>query len=97
MPNKGIRFETAGAHGQDTSIGSATPIAVPDGATHVLISATTQAIRLTLDGTTPTGSKGIHIAAADPPVLLPVPTGGTLNIIEEAASAVADWQFLRQV
>jgi hypothetical protein len=64
-------------------------------ATQVMLQAQTQNVRLTLDGTDPTTSKGFQIKAGDPAVILSVYGGQTLKLIEEATTAVLDYQFGR--
>jgi hypothetical protein len=96
MPKTTIQYTAAavGAHGQDATVSGATSIAVPDGASHMLIQAQTQNVRFTLDGTAPTTTKGFLVPAGTDPLLVPVPAGGTVKVIETAASATVDYQFL---
>lgn len=82
-----------GAHTQRADLATAQTVAVPNGASHLQITATTQAIRLTTDGTAPTTTKGTLIPAATyiPPI--PVPRGGDVKMIETATTATVDYQF----
>lgn len=89
-------YSIVGAHTQDTTISSATVIALPAGANGLLIQATGQAIRYTLDGTTPTSSLGFVLATSFAPVLITFPGDDTvLTVIESAASAAIEYQAVR--
>ena len=52
-----------------------------------------QNVRYTLDGTTPTASKGFLLKAGDPPVIIPITSGMLVKVIEEAASADLQYQW----
>ena len=80
-----------------TTVASSTALTIPTGKTpgHVLINVNTQAVRWTTDGTAPTATKGIHVAAGsqiafmDPNIdyrslIL------ALRIIEEVSAATID-------
>lgn len=83
-----------GSHVQRSDLAAAKDVAVPARASHVLVSTTTESIRLTFDGSTaPTAAKGIHVGAGAAPLLLPVEANGTIKMIEEGATAVVDYQF----
>lgn len=86
-------FTPVGAHQDGTAISSATPLVAPAGATKLLIQALTQNARYTLDGTTPTASKGFQLKAGDPPVLIPYRAGTTITVIEETATADLQFQW----
>lgn len=89
-------MKAIGSHTQNSSLSSAVDIDIPDQATRVMLSATTQNVRVTVDGSTdPTASKGLLIKAGENPVILPVPSAGTLKAIEASASAVLDYQFFQ--
>ena len=85
-----------GSHTQNTSLSSAVSITVPPQATHVLLQAQTQDVRVTIDGTAPTATKGFLVVAAWDWTILPVPSNGTLKAIEVAASAKLDYQFIQE-
>ena len=89
-----MRFDPIGSHVDGTDISSAVTLAAADGATKLLIQALGQNVRLTLDGTTPTASKGFQLAAGDPPVMIWV-GGATVKVIEEAATADIQCQWGR--
>ncbi len=62
----------------------------------ILMQTTTQNIRYTLvTGTAPTASHGFQLKSTDPPVLIMITPGVILTVIEEAASAVFNFQFGR--
>lgn len=87
-------FSAIGAHVQNGSIATATTITKPHGATHILLQATAQNVRYTVDGSTaPTTTKGFSFVASRTPVLMAVP-GASLKVIEEASTAVIEYQWL---
>jgi len=86
--------DTIGSHTQNASLNTVQSITVPALAGVVLMQATTQNVRYTLDGTTPTTSKGFVLKAGEEPQLVPVEPGNTIKAIEETASAKLDYQFL---
>lgn len=55
----------------------------------------TQNARFTLDGTTPTTTKGFLVVANAVPLLVYLGPGVTLTVIETATTAVFDYQFGR--
>ena len=87
-----LRFDPIGSHADGTDISSATTLAPGSGATKLLIQALGQNVRLTLDGTTPTTSKGFKLVAGDPPVMIWT-AGATVKIIEETATADIQYQW----
>ncbi len=82
-----------GAHNDGLDISSAVALNIPSGATKLLIQALTQNVRFTVDGTTPTASKGFQLKAGDPPVVIPISSGTSVKVIEEAATADLQYQF----
>ena len=86
--------DVVGSHTQNSSMSSAVSITVPAGAGQWMVGALTQNVRFTLDGTTPTASKGFQIKAGEPFLLVSVTPGNTIKVIEETATAVLDYQFL---
>jgi len=87
-----LRFDPIGSHADGTTISSATTLTPADGATKLLIQALDQNVRLTLDGTAPTASKGFQLVAGDPPVMVWI-AGSTVKVIEEAATADIQYQW----
>lgn len=79
---------------QLTSLGSATPLTLPDGAVFVLLQAETESVRWRDDGTAPTATVGHILTAGDPPFFY---SGrpGTLQFIEAAAGAVLNVTYYR--
>ena len=88
-------FSDAGGAQFALAVSSATSLTVPANARHCLINVNTQAVRFTTDGTTPTATKGIHVAAngqisfMDPNIDYRA-LMGSIQIIQEAASATLD-------
>jgi hypothetical protein len=89
-----LRFDPIGSHVDGTDISSASTLSPEDGATKLLIQALDQNVRITLDGTTPTASKGFQLLAGDPPVLIWI-ADSTIKVIEEAATADIQVQWGR--
>lgn len=92
-PRDTFEFEPSGSHNDGLDISSAETLTIPSTATKLLIQALTQNIRYTLDGTTPTASKGFQIKAGDPAVLIPLGNTTAIKVIEEAATADMQYQF----
>lgn len=90
-------FRPVGSHAQDATISSATTLTPAAGARSLLIQAINQNVRMTLDGTTPTTTKGFQLKAGDPPVLVFIsedadnPT--TVIVIEETATGTVEYQW----
>lgn len=90
-----LPLSPVGSHVRNDALGQAVEVAVPAGARQFIFSVETQAIRLTLDGTTPTAAIGFPYATATTPYMLPVTEGVTLAIIAQVAGAVINYQFSR--
>ncbi len=89
-----ITFGPQGSHTSGPNIASATTLAKPNhSATKILMQAFTQNVRFTLDGTTPTASVGFQLKAGDPPIIIPVSGRSVLRVIEEASTAVLNYQW----
>lgn len=82
-----------GSHTDGADISSAVELTPPAGATKLLVQALTQNVRYTLDGTTPTASKGFQMKAGDPPIVIPIDDDTTITVIEEAATADLQYQW----
>ena len=93
QPGNEFVFNPIGDHNDGLNISSAVTLTPPAGATKLLVQALDKNVRYTLDGTTPTASKGFQLAAGDPPIIIPIGNGTTIKIIEEAASADLNYQF----
>ena len=87
-----LKFTPIGSHYDGTAISSEVTLTPPDGAYKLMIQALGQNVRLTLDGTTPTSSKGFQLKAGDPAVMIWV-AGSTVKVIEEAATADIQYQW----
>jgi hypothetical protein len=83
-----------GSHTTDASVSAAETLTPPAGASFVRLETTTQAVRYTLDGTTPTASVGFLIAVGVPTDIY-VGSGSTLKVIQAAASASIQYQWFR--
>lgn len=84
-------------HTSRNDLSAVKAITVPDRATGMIIQALTQNVRVTIDGTAATTTLGFQIKAGDPAVLLPVYAGQVIRAIEETATAVLQYQFVRTV
>ena len=89
-----LRFDPIGSHSDGDDISSAATLTPADGATKLLIQALDQNVRLTLDGTTPTASKGFQLVAGDAPVMIWI-ADAAVKVIEEAATADLQYQWGR--
>lgn len=90
-----VHADVVGSHTSGRAIAAATTLAPPAGARRVLLQALTQNVRYTLDGTAPTASLGFQLKAGDPPVVIPVGDTVVLKVIEEAATASLQEQWLK--
>lgn len=83
-------FQPIGAHSDGLDISSAVtltrPSSLADGIAKILIQALGQNVRITMDGTIPTASKGFQIAAGET-LYWEVGPGATIKVIQEAATA----------
>ena len=86
-------FRPLGSHSDGATISTAVTLTIPSGAQKLLIQALTQNVRLTLDGTAPEIAKGFQLKAGDPPIMIPISTGVTVKVIQEAATADLQYQF----
>lgn len=89
----GYLYNPLGVHTTDSTISSATELTPPvTGAQILIIQAFSQAIRYTLDGTTPTATVGFRLAASESDVI-PVSVDTTVTVIEEAGGASIQYQW----
>lgn len=89
----GFLYNPIGSHATNGSLAAAVTLTPPTGANVLRIQAAAQAIRYTLDGTTPTASTGFLLAVgveAD----IPVAPGQVVKVIEVAASGSVQYQWL---
>ena len=94
FPNaRPFAFVPLGAHQDGTDYSSAAGVTIPAGASKMMIQTIDQNIRITLDGTTPTTTKGFQITASRDPMIFPLSKNTTVTIIEEAATADVQIQF----
>lgn len=86
-----------GAHTTNSSLSAAVTLTQPAGANRILLQAFTQNVRFlfteTTDTTVPTASIGFRLLAGER-IDLSVPTGTLLKVIEEAASASIQYQWV---
>lgn len=83
-----------GSHTTNGSVSAAVTLTRPAGASFVRIETTTQAIRYTTDGTTPTAATGFLIAVGVPTDIY-VGSGNTLKVIQAASAASIQYQWFR--
>jgi len=88
-----MQFNPLGAHNDGLAISTAQTLTPTAGATMLLIQAIGQNVRLTLDGTTPTASKGFQVVAGDPAIIVPIGANTVIKVIQEAATADLQYQF----
>lgn len=89
-------YLTVGQHTQIVGLASATAIVVPALCNGVLIQAINQNVRITLDNfTAPTATRGFQLKAGDPAVFIPLDRGTQIRMIQEAATATVEYQFVR--
>ena len=84
--------QTKGSHTQNASLSAAVTLTPPAGANVLTIQPLTNNIRMTTDGTTPTASLGIQMAAGSIYVV-DVGQDATIKIIEETASASVEYYW----
>lgn len=93
-----LPFTRLGAHGSDSDMSTAQEItrgAGAEEATCILLQCEGANVRYTLDGTDPTSSLGFVLTAGADPVLIPMPEGNTLKVLEAGTSAILQWQWGR--
>lgn len=81
------------SHQSYTLGATAIPVYIPPNAHCILIQALTQNVRFTLDGTTPTATKGFQLFASDPPLIIPLTELTNLIVIREVSGAILEYQF----
>lgn len=84
-----------GTHTANASLGSAVTLTRPEGANAIIVTASGQNVRYTVDGTTPTATTGLLILTTVTPQIIPVADGVTIKVIESAASATLNYQWVR--
>lgn len=72
---------------------TSTTLSVPMNANGILIQALTQNVRFTLDGTTPTASKGFQLKAGDAPLMIILQRQMTLKFVAETAGAILEYEY----
>lgn len=82
-----------GAHTTNSSLSSAVSLTRPTGADVLVIQVFTQAVRYTLDGTTPSASTGFKLAAGEYRVI-EVGLATAVKVIEETTSASIQYQWM---
>jgi hypothetical protein len=90
--NEVFRFAPMGAHvaTSGSGLGALTP---PAGATKLMIQCSTQAIRYTLDGSTPSATQGFYLTANAAPVTIPISSGTIVQIAVVASGAWVNYQW----
>lgn len=90
------RYAPVGAHISEAAA-SVKTYAKPGGASGALIQATTQNLRLTLDGTAPTSTLGFQLATSAPPLYIPLAGDEVIKVIQETAGGVVQLQWVREI
>ncbi len=90
------KYAPVGSHQNKTAVSVQTLTPDP-GATGVFIQATTQNLRMTLDGTTPTAAIGFQLATTQPPLYVPVPDGASIKVIQETSGGIVQFQWVREI
>lgn len=88
----GYLFNPVEAHQTDATISTATTLTRPSGADVIRLQAFSQAIRYTLDNTTPTATTGFRLAVNEL-IEIPLGPGGTVRVIEESATGSVQWEW----
>jgi len=91
MSITGFTGQRIGAHTIDTTVSAVTTIVPEALADFILLECSTQNIRITFDGTTPSATVGF-LLAKDIVHAIQIGRDTTLKIIEVAASASVQWQ-----
>lgn len=86
-----------GDHVSEDDVDAAVTLTPPATANALLIQATAQNVRYTLDGTTPTASVGFLLRSDDQPLVIDLGPGMTIKVIEVAATATVEYQWGRFV
>lgn len=87
-------LDIVGSHTSSRTISSASGITAPTGSSAIIMQAITQNVRYTIDGSTPTTTEGFQLKAGDPPVMVPLGFNASINVIQEAPTAVLSWQWV---
>lgn len=66
---------------------------IPIGCSEVLVQATVQNIRYTVNGTNPTAASGFVLISGNDPLVIPVTGNTVLKFIAETAGAILQHQF----
>jgi len=85
-------FAVVGAHVRNATLSSAVTLTSPTGANTLWITVETQNVRMRLDGTAPTATTGLLLYAGQT-YILAMSAGQSIKVIEEAASAVINYQW----
>lgn len=85
-----------GSHTKNSSLATAVVIDIPRTATRIVIQASGQNVRYTLDGTTPTATLGYRLSSLDvTPRTINVEGEYILTVIEEASGGIINYHFER--
>lgn len=95
LPIASALFVINGSHTKNTALSSSFTLTPPGNANAILIQATVQNVRYTLDGTTPTATTGFILRAYDDPRIIDISAGMTVKIIEETSGAIVNYQWGR--
>ena len=87
-------FAPMGDHKTDATISAASPLDPPNYATKVLLQATDQNIRYTLDGSDPVANThGFLLLTTEAPTIIEIERGVIITVIEDTATAILQFQW----
>lgn len=89
-------YKPDGSHQRLIGLSAVKTITFAPGQHSIILQALSQNVRITTDGSTPTPSgndTGFSLRAGDPPVRFDFAPGTVLKLIQEAASAVVQYQM----
>lgn len=85
-------FAPVGAHARNATLSAAVTLTAPAGANTLWVTVETQNVRVRFDGTSPTATTGV-LWYAGQTYILAVSALQAIKVIEEAASAVINYQW----
>jgi hypothetical protein len=68
-------------------------LSLPNSASGILVQALTQNARYTLDGFTPTATKGFQMKAGDSPLFIQITRGMVLKFVAETAGSILEYEY----
>lgn len=90
-----LPFLPVEGHQTNATLGTAVTLTAPSRASKLLVQAFGANVRFTIGNTAPTATVGFQLKSEDPPLLIPVTSGQSVQIIQEAAGASVQFQWGR--